>query len=539
MVSPSMLNPIINDQYTAARAYFLCVIGMLFFESMLHAPSYLLHLYRKGRPNTARQKHWKIYTAIHKITTLPSAVPFITRNNVPILIRLSVFTFLNFLWGWNKFAYTTNYQLYGWLTIANGGLSLLMGARTNLFAHVARIPSAVLLRYHRWVGLATFVHATLHCSLIIQHYVQTNQFYTAAQAPRIPVGIAAWISLCIIAITSIPKIFRRRWFEAFYYPHFFFLVFVAGALYHANKGPEFLLPGFGLWVIDRGIRFYNNFRGSQVKSIIHYSGGVTKFNITGAAPSQPGQIAWVQIPSVSFFNWHPFTIASAPGQNETTVAIRALGSFTKKVQNVGEDDAKVAQSTTTEGGTYEAVSTEMNFPKLQIDGPYGVGHLQWGAHPVIVLVAGGIGITPGISIATHIVNQAKSGLVPMPGSWHIHLLWTVKNFDHISWFEAELKNLAEIASDETVPVTLDITIHVTSGVEEDSESVKFDGIGDIYQGRPDLMKWFENVRDARMGMDASVNLCGPAQLIRSGRIAASKASCEDILFHVEEETFEF
>lgn len=48
MVSPSMLSPIIDDQYTAARAYFLCVVGMLFFESMLHAPLHLQHLYRKG-----------------------------------------------------------------------------------------------------------------------------------------------------------------------------------------------------------------------------------------------------------------------------------------------------------------------------------------------------------------------------------------------------------------------------------------------------------------------------------------------------------
>ncbi|KAL7935685.1 FAD-binding domain-containing protein [Trichoderma chlorosporum] len=538
MVSPSMLSPIIEDQYTAARAYFLCVIGMLFVESMLHVPSHLLHLYRKGRPNTTRKKHWKIYTTIHKITTLPSTLPFITRNDIPVLIRVSVFTFLNFLWGWNKFAYTTNYQLYGWLTIANGGLSLLMAARTNLFAEVARIPSAVLLRYHRWIGLATFIHATLHCSLIIQHYVQTDQFYTAATAPRIPVGIAAWIALCIIAITSIPKIFRRRWFEAFYYPHFFFLVFVAGALYHANKGPEFLLPGFGLWVIDRCIRFYNGFRNLNVRSVIHYSGSVTKFNIAGVAPSRPGQIAWVQIPSVSFFNWHPFTIASAPGKDETTVAIRALDSWTKKAQNFGGDDT-TAQSTGIEIELQGGASTEMSYPKIRIDGPYGVGHLTWGARPVVVLVAGGIGITPGISIATHIVNQAVAGVALQNGGWHVHILWTVKNYDHISWFEAELKNLVALASDQATPVTLDITIHVTKEMEEEGESVKYDGIGDIYRGRPDMMSWFEDVRDARTGMDASVNLCGPAELVRSARIAASRASCEDILFHIEEETFEF
>lgn len=48
MVSASMLNPIIDNQYTAARAYFLCIIGMLLFESLLRAPLYLLFIYRKG-----------------------------------------------------------------------------------------------------------------------------------------------------------------------------------------------------------------------------------------------------------------------------------------------------------------------------------------------------------------------------------------------------------------------------------------------------------------------------------------------------------
>ncbi|KAK5996192.1 Superoxide-generating NADPH oxidase heavy chain subunit B-like protein [Cladobotryum mycophilum] len=547
MVSASMFKPIIDDQYTAAKAYFLCVIGMLFFESMLHLPSYLLLRYRKGRPALRSKKHSKLRTAIHKLVALPSAIPFITHNNLPILLRVSVFTLLNFLWGWNKFLYTTNYQLYGWLTIANGGLGLLFGSRSNLFATLARIPSSVLLMYHRWIGLATFVHATLHVSLIIQHYVKTNQFAIASQAPRIPAGLAAWICLAIIALLSIPSIVRRRWFEAFYYPHFLFIVFVAGALYHAKKGPEFLLPGFGLWVIDRAIRFYNNFRAVEVKSVTHYS-DVTKFQIGGVRPSHPGQIAWVQIPSISFFNWHPFTIASAPGQDTATIAVRALGSYTRKLQMTDGNTMEMAPMT---AGSDTGLVDMARPPKVRIDGPYGVGRIQWGQHPVVVLVAGGIGITPSISIATHIVNQAAAGVIPPNGpGWHVHLLWTVKDLSNLAWFEEELKNLATMASDPAVSATLDVTIHVTkdnvsrmetaSVTEQTVEKMyRYEGPGQVFQGRPDMMKWFEDVRDTRRGMDASVNLCGPTPMVDSARTAASKASCEDILFHVEEEVFNF
>lgn len=48
LISPTMLRPIIDDQYTAARAYFLCVIALLFIESMLRVPSYLLLRFRNG-----------------------------------------------------------------------------------------------------------------------------------------------------------------------------------------------------------------------------------------------------------------------------------------------------------------------------------------------------------------------------------------------------------------------------------------------------------------------------------------------------------
>jgi hypothetical protein len=43
------MKPIIEDQYTAGRAYFLCVIGLLFFESAIQLPPYLLALRNRGK----------------------------------------------------------------------------------------------------------------------------------------------------------------------------------------------------------------------------------------------------------------------------------------------------------------------------------------------------------------------------------------------------------------------------------------------------------------------------------------------------------
>jgi predicted ferric reductase len=213
------------------------------------------------------------------------------------------------------------------------------------------------------------VHATIHFALNTRHDIVTDQLAEAFASRRIQVGVMAWIALCIIAITSISFI-RRRWFEVFYYSHALFFVFVVGALIHATKGPEFLLPGLFLWVIDRVIRFANNFRSVKVKSVTQYPGDVTKFRIEGLKTSHPGRITFMQIPGVSFLNWHPFTIASAPGDKDTVLAIRGLGGYTKKLQNnIG---MKInAQGDNTPGATMIPPTIS-----LRLDGPYGVGNIQ-------------------------------------------------------------------------------------------------------------------------------------------------------------------
>ena len=422
------------------------------------------------------------------------------------------------------------------MTIANGGLALLLAARSNLFALIIRIPSSTLLLYHRWIGRATAIHATIHFALNLDRWIETDQVATVFESSRIQVGLVAWIALCLIFITSIGFI-RRKWFELFYYPHVLFLVFVIGAMIHASRGPEFLVPGLVLWVLDRVIRFVFNFSKIKITSVKQYPGQLTKIKFRGLRTYKPGQIAWIRFPNVSLFHWHPFTIASAPGQDEAVVAIRGIGGYSKRLYKL----------VATSNAAIESGTTEL---KLRAEGAHGVGSIEWGAYPVTVLVAGGVGITPGISIASYIIQRAAQDNIKMSAqqAWHVHILWVVKEETHLQWFEEELKQLAKITSDPSIPATLDVTIHVSGSsmphgksMTDDSsgyDSYRYTGPGVVFQGRPDINGWFERIRNMRVGLDAAVDACGPKPLVLSTRKAAAKVSWKQGLFHVEEEIFE-
>ena len=467
------------------------------------------------------------------------------------LLRLGAFVGLNTLWGWNRNKYSSDFQIYGWLALANGGLALLFGARSNLFAVVARVPSAKLLRYHRWAGRATVIHATIHFGALGSSYVKSGQFTNVVKTLRIQVGLMAWISLTLMAITSISFIRRRR-FELFYYVHALFILFVVGALIHASHAVEFIVPGLVLWIIDRFIRFAYNFRPIELVSTTRYANGLTKLKVRGLRKHSPGQLAWIQIPSASLLNWHPFTIISSPSNAaEASFAIRGLGNFTKSVQNLAAAPEEVQE--TKEVGGLGRQSRTIAAPKIRVDGPYGVGGTQWGIHPLTVIVAGGVGITPGISIATHIIERArKLGQQKAGLRWNLHIVWSVKSYRQMEWFEGELAQLAAIAADPSVPTNLELRIHVTGNRTTDLEVDEAapdanQNPGDynlreqVHQGRPDLRTYFQALRKQYPGLDAVVSACGPRSLVDSVRRAAVEDQNHGPYmgaYHVDEEVFE-
>ena len=57
----------------------------------------------------------------------------------------------------------------------------------------------------------------------------------------------------------------------------------------------------------------------------------------------PGQFVYICIPEISFFQWHPFSISSAPSQGEkVTLHIRKLGDWTSALMKLVHAKTEIA-----------------------------------------------------------------------------------------------------------------------------------------------------------------------------------------------------
>lgn len=98
-----------------------------------------------------------------------------------------------------------------------------------------------------------------------------------------------------------------------------------------------------------------------------------------------GQWLYLAVPDVSSFQWHPFTISSAPDDPFISIHIRQVGDFTKALGErlgcterlamemtagaTGKGDRKLGGDVFVDFS--EALMAMREMPMLRIDGPYG------------------------------------------------------------------------------------------------------------------------------------------------------------------------
>ncbi|KAF3324498.1 respiratory burst oxidase protein A [Carex littledalei] len=221
------------------------------------------------------------------------------------------------------------------------------------------------------------------------------------------------------SVVKLPKPFDRlSGFNAFWYSHHFLaLVYVLLIIHgqflylihdwYLKTTWMYLAVPVSLYVGERVLRALRSRHYSvQIRKVAIYPGNVLSLQMSKppAFRYQSGQYMFVQCPAVSPFEWHPFSITSAPDDNYLSIHIRQLGDWTRELKRVFAEACE--PSVDGKSGLLRADETTKNcLPKLLIDGPYGAPAQDYKNYDVLLLVGLGIGATPFISILKDLLHN--------------------------------------------------------------------------------------------------------------------------------------
>jgi NADPH oxidase len=229
-----------------------------------------------------------------------------------------------------------------------------------------------------------------------------------------------------------------------------------------------------------------------------------------------GQWLFLQVPSVSRTQWHPFTITSCPFDTYISVHVRQVGDFTRALGDAL--GAGPAQSKLYDGadpmGMYEvALQNGQQMPELRIDGPYGAPAEDVFDNEIAVLIGTGIGVTPWAAILKNIWHM-RQGPNPPTRLRRVEFIWVCKDTTSFEWFQVLLSSL-EAQSQEAAQrpgstnnteflrihtyLTQKLDIYTAQNIVLNSVGADVDPLTELKSrtnfGRPDFARLFTGMRE--------------------------------------------
>ena len=253
--------------------------------------------------------------------------------------------------------------------------------RNSLLTALIGMPIDRTLYYHKLSGrlalVATLGHAWTF--FVDPRFQAGNATIRAKEASSLQgsVNTAGTIMtglLIIIIVSSLPLV-RRRLFELFYYLHILCAGGLAvGAFFHTGLlVPVIVACTWGVDLFFRSIVMARH-RYPNRATIRTLSATVIELSFpkVDGFDYNPGQYIYVCLPGISYLEWHPFSISSAPKMKNVTLHIRRSGNWTSSLYKLAEQGKEV---------------------EILIEGPYGnLGVDLFGdRYKMLILVSGGIG----------------------------------------------------------------------------------------------------------------------------------------------------
>ncbi|KAL4180828.1 hypothetical protein AMTRI_Chr12g234330 [Amborella trichopoda] len=397
------------------------------------------------------------------------------------------------------------------LPVCRNTLTWLRSTRARLF-----IPFDDNINFHKMIAIAIVMGILLHagnhiaCDFPRLVHASPSQFDLIASDfnREMPTykslfgGVAgitgiAMVVLMAIAFTLATRYFRKNavkipppinrltGFNAFWYSHhllaivYLLLIVHSNYMYFVHKWYEkttwmYLSVPLILYLGERTLRTLRS-KSFAVKIL---KVAVVPGRVLTLVMSKPqgfryksGQYIFLQCPAVSPFEWHPFSITSAPDDSYLSVHIRTIGDWTEELKRVFaetcDSSSVIGRAKFDDQGRID----QKSLPRLLVDGPYGAPAQDYRNYDVLLLVGLGIGATPFISILRDLLNNIKlsedqtdtntdfsrsddssNSFISMASSkkkqpqrtTHAHFYWVTREASSFEWFKGVMDEVAEM-----------------------------------------------------------------------------------------------
>ncbi|XP_060550723.1 NADPH oxidase 5 isoform X3 [Pantherophis guttatus] len=412
--------------------------------------------------------------------------------------------------------------------------------RTTWVAKVLPLDLNAIL--HQLMGYMVGVLTILHMGAHIINFVRLSQAkedyrlweYLFTTRPGIGwihgtaslTGLLLQLLISLMLVCSTTLVRRSGHFEqVFYWTHLFYIPIWALLIVHgANFWKWFVIPG-SLFLGEKAFAAaLSRVGGLCIVEVNLLPSKVTHLVIQRSPffHYKPGDYVYLNIPVIARYEWHPFTISSAPEQPDTIwLHVRSLGQWTYRLheyfwnfQEPFDDNPElsVARKSRNKNRLSNFVekclfcSSDLDLPvattkdemiqmvsytpiqdssitvtdepeECYIDGPYGTSTRRIFSSEHAVLIAAGIGITPFASILQSIMfrhrmrKQAScshsNSLDENMKLQKVDFVWINRDQKSFEWFVSLLTQLEAMqGSEEPTARFLEMHLYMTSALNK-------------------------------------------------------------------------
>ncbi|XP_041852974.1 NADPH oxidase 5 [Melanotaenia boesemani] len=220
--------------------------------------------------------------------------------------------------------------------------------RATWVVRVLPLDQNILL--HQMVGYAILCFTVVHTAAHVLNFAQLSKQtgfslweYLLTTRPGVGwvggaaslTGVVLQLLICLMVLCSSTFVRRSGHFEVFYWSHLsYVLVWVLLIIHCANFWKWFVVPGL-VFLLEKIVGIaVSRMGGLYIVEVNLLPSKVT--HLVLRRPQffhfKPGDYIYINIPVIAKYEWHPFTISSAPEQADTLwLHVRSMGQWTNRL----------------------------------------------------------------------------------------------------------------------------------------------------------------------------------------------------------------